>query len=78
MNLLAAYNATHDPDLTADAGWVPTLRGPVDPAEQVPAIVTANGGRRQARHLIPLWRLGLALAEREAPKVPNWVGPDQE
>ena len=45
MNLLAEYNATHDPDLGTDAGWVPTLRAaPPQPAAAVPAAVNAGAG----------------------------------
>ncbi|BCJ40529.1 pectate lyase [Actinoplanes ianthinogenes] len=45
VNLLAEYNATHDPDLATDAGWTPTLRpGPLTPAARVPAVVTAQSG----------------------------------
>jgi pectate lyase len=47
-SLLAAYNATHDPDIGADAGWVPTLRaGPVLPGWAVPLVVEiwAGAGR---------------------------------
>ncbi|MFI6240204.1 polysaccharide lyase family 1 protein [Micromonospora sp. NPDC050795] len=48
VDLLAAYNATHDPDLAADAGWTPTLRrDPVLPAPLVPLLVgpLAGAGR---------------------------------
>ncbi|WP_045747025.1 pectate lyase family protein [Actinoplanes rectilineatus] len=45
VNLLAEYNATHDPDLGTDAGWTPTLRpGPVTPAAAVPGLVSAHAG----------------------------------
>ncbi|MEK8105524.1 polysaccharide lyase family 1 protein [Micromonospora sp. M12] len=45
VDLLAAYNATHDPDLAADAGWTPTLRhGPVLPAPLVPVLVGSLAG----------------------------------
>ncbi len=45
VSLLAEYNATHDPDLGSDAGWVPTLRGAgVDPTAAVPAKVSAGAG----------------------------------
>jgi pectate lyase len=44
VNFLAEYNAAFDPDITADAGWVPALRLPVDPTADVPATVTANAG----------------------------------
>ncbi|WP_436529872.1 pectate lyase family protein [Actinoplanes sp. HUAS TT8] len=45
VNLLAEYNATHDPDLGTDAGWTPTLRpGPLTPTAQVPTVVNASSG----------------------------------
>jgi pectate lyase len=44
VDLVAAYNAAYDPDLTADAGWTPTARTHVDPAWAVPAIVSALSG----------------------------------
>ncbi|GAA4587021.1 pectate lyase [Actinoplanes octamycinicus] len=45
VNLLAEYNATHDPDLATDAGWTPALRpGPLTPTAQVPAVVNARSG----------------------------------
>jgi pectate lyase len=47
-SLLAAYNATHDPDLAADAGWTPSLRaGPVLPALVVPLAVELLAGARR-------------------------------
>ena len=42
VSLLAAYNASHDPDFGADAGWTPALRA-VRP--------TARGGRAAAHHV---------------------------
>ncbi|MEV4532525.1 pectate lyase [Asanoa sp. NPDC049518] len=49
VNLLAAYNATHDPDLAPDAGWTPTLRaGHVLPAPAAALVVELCAG---ARHL---------------------------
>jgi pectate lyase len=43
--LLAAYNASHDPDLGADAGWTPVLRaGPVLPTRAVPVVVALLAG----------------------------------
>jgi len=36
-DLLAAYNARFDPDLAADAGWIPNLFGPAKAAEAVEA-----------------------------------------
>ncbi|MEU5937434.1 polysaccharide lyase family 1 protein [Micromonospora sp. NPDC047187] len=45
VDLLGAYNATHDPDLAADAGWTPTLRrDPVLPAPLVPLLVGLLAG----------------------------------
>jgi pectate lyase len=43
VDLVAAYNAAHDPDFDPDAGWVPALRTRLDPAAAVPALVTAAG-----------------------------------
>jgi pectate lyase len=44
-NLLDAYNASHDPDITTDAGFVPTLRpAPLTPTAEVPAYVTTHAG----------------------------------
>lgn len=48
VDLLAAYNAEFDPDLSSDAGWTPTLRTAVQPARAVPHLVTAQAG---AEHL---------------------------
>lgn len=48
---LAAYNASHDPDLGADAGWTPALRaGPVLPTPLVPIVagLLAGAGRLPA------------------------------
>jgi len=47
VDLVAAYNAAYDPDLTPDAGWTPTLRTRVDPAALVPAVVAATAGIRR-------------------------------
>ena len=44
VDLVAAYNAAYDPDLTADAGWTPTLRTRLDPTAVVPAVVGATAG----------------------------------
>lgn len=38
------YNAAHDPDLGADAGWTPTRHTGITPAERVPALVTRQAG----------------------------------
>ena len=47
VDLVAAYNAAYDPDLTPDAGWVPTLRLRVDPTVAVPLLVSATVGARK-------------------------------
>ncbi|MEV0329024.1 polysaccharide lyase family 1 protein [Micromonospora echinospora] len=45
VDLVATYNATHDPDLGADAGWTPTLRtGRPLPAPAVPLVVGVLAG----------------------------------
>lgn len=44
VDLVATYNAAHDPDLTADAGWTPTLHTRITPARQVPALVSREAG----------------------------------
>lgn len=45
VDLLAAYNAAHDPDLGGDAGWTPTLRAaPPLPTPLVPLVVGAWAG----------------------------------
>ncbi|SCF13589.1 pectate lyase family protein [Micromonospora chokoriensis] len=44
-DLLAAYNASHDPDLAADAGWTPTLRrAPALPTPLVPTLIDPLAG----------------------------------
>jgi pectate lyase len=50
VDLVAAYNAAHDPDLIPDAGWTPVLRTRLDPTAAVPAVVAATAGARR------LWR----------------------
>ena len=44
VDIIAEYNATHDPDFGTDAGWTPSLVGHVDPAAKVSAIVRAYAG----------------------------------
>jgi pectate lyase len=45
VSLLAAYNATHDPDLGTDAGRTPTLRAAAPlPAPAVPLVVGLGAG----------------------------------
>jgi pectate lyase len=47
VDLVAAYNAAYDPDLSPDAGWTPTLRPRLDPTALVPAILAASAGIRR-------------------------------
>jgi pectate lyase len=47
LDLVATYNATHDPDLTGDAGWTPTLHTRITPARYVPALVSRHAGAGQ-------------------------------
>ncbi|WP_203760382.1 pectate lyase family protein, partial [Paractinoplanes deccanensis] len=47
VDLVGAYNAAYEPDLSPDAGWTPTLRTRLDPAQAVPAIVAAGAGARR-------------------------------
>ncbi len=45
VDLVSAYNAVRDPDLSPDAGWTPALRhGPVLPAPLVPLVVGPLAG----------------------------------
>ncbi|GAB3212868.1 pectate lyase [Marinactinospora endophytica] len=44
VDLLAAHNAAHDPDLGSDVGWRPERSGRVDPASSVAAKVGARAG----------------------------------
>lgn len=46
VDLVAAYNAAHDPDFGADAGWTPTLHTGIDPAWSVPGSVARHAGAR--------------------------------
>jgi pectate lyase len=46
VDLVAAYNAAYDPDLSPDAGWTPTLRRRLDPAVAVPLVVSVCAGAR--------------------------------
>lgn len=49
VDILAAYNATHDPDLSGDVGWTPTLHTRVDPAALVPLTVPLLAGAGRLR-----------------------------
>jgi pectate lyase len=44
IDLIASYNATHDPDFGTDAGWTPTLHTRIDSPWSVPGKVTHNAG----------------------------------
>jgi pectate lyase len=46
VDLVAAYNAAYDPDLTPAAGWTPALRTGVDATAAVPRTVAAGVGIR--------------------------------
>jgi pectate lyase len=48
VDLVAAYNASHDPDFATDVGWPPTLYRHIDPPEAVPALVTLGAGAGRA------------------------------
>jgi len=49
VDLVAVYNAAHDPDLGTDAGWTPTLHMMITPARQVPALVSRQAGAGSCR-----------------------------
>lgn len=49
VDLVAAYNAANDPDLSPDAGWTPTYVERVDPTQSVPARVAAHAGAGNLR-----------------------------
>ncbi|GII55113.1 pectate lyase [Planotetraspora thailandica] len=44
IDLVGVYNAAHDPDLGADAGWTPTLHTGIDPANTVRREVSRHAG----------------------------------
>jgi pectate lyase len=43
-DVLAAYNAANDPDLSSDVGWTPTLHTRIDPTWAVQRLVQAGAG----------------------------------
>lgn len=49
VDLVAAYNAVHDPDLGADAGWTPTLHTRLDPVWSVPERVARHAGAGEVK-----------------------------
>jgi pectate lyase len=44
VDVLAAYNAVNDPDLSGDVGWVPTLYTKIHPTQSLPGLVPAQAG----------------------------------
>jgi pectate lyase len=44
VDVLAAYNAVNDPDLSGDVGWAPTLHTQIHPTQAVPALVEFKAG----------------------------------
>jgi pectate lyase len=44
VDVVAAYNAEHDPDLNPDVGWTPTLFRRIDPPQAVPVLVPLFAG----------------------------------
>ena len=44
VDVVAAYNAVHEPDLGTDVGWTPVLFRRIDPAQAVPALVGVFAG----------------------------------
>jgi pectate lyase len=44
VDVVAAYNAVNDPDLSEDVGWTPTLFTSIDETRDVPARVQAKAG----------------------------------
>jgi pectate lyase len=45
-DVLAAYNAAYDPDLSSDVGWTPALHTRIDPTWAVEHLVKAGAGAR--------------------------------
>ena len=43
-DVVAAWNAVNDPDLTEEVGWIPSLVAGVDPTGKVPGIVQSQAG----------------------------------
>lgn len=44
VDVVAAYNAANDPDLSTDVGWTPTLFQRIDPTQAVPVLVGIFAG----------------------------------
>ncbi|GGK83301.1 pectate lyase [Sphaerisporangium melleum] len=49
LDILAAHNATHDPDISGEVGWTPTLHTRVDPTVAVPVTVPLLAGAGRLR-----------------------------
>jgi len=44
VDVLAAYNAVNDPDLSGDVGWTPTLYNLIYPTQSLPGLIMAQSG----------------------------------
>jgi pectate lyase len=44
VDVLAAYNAVNNPDLSSDVGWTPTLYAEIEPTFKVPSTVESRSG----------------------------------
>ncbi|HSL23667.1 MAG TPA: hypothetical protein VK886_19200 [Vicinamibacterales bacterium] len=44
VDVLAAYNAARDPDLSPDVGWIPTLFLEIEPTHRVPGRIESGAG----------------------------------
>jgi pectate lyase len=44
IDLIAVYNAAHDPDFGTDAGWTPALHTRIDPPASVSGLVSHHSG----------------------------------
>jgi pectate lyase len=44
VDVLAAYNAANDPDLSGDVGWTPTLHTDINATQAVPGLVSHGAG----------------------------------
>ena len=44
IDVVGAYNATHEPDLSPTVGWVPVLFNTIHPTQAVPGLVGHNAG----------------------------------
>lgn len=44
IDVVAAYNAVHDPDLSTDVGWTPTFVLDLQPTSDIPSVVQGHAG----------------------------------